>query len=192
MAIWRAFSSGGPQGSWLFIIFANILNKDFSMANIVDWLAQFLFQPLIISRSWEAKNYIFLTSSQLRFWIWITFHLSGTFLKDLEDEDEAEATFLAFSDFLANKLTVTKSFNSGVLEFILEILTYQGSTFHCQVTSSVNVKMQSNGGSDGSSSRIRELPGLAPWSLQWFQRQRCPTEWSSWMDLPGNTSEGLQ
>ena len=56
-------------------------------------------------------------------------------MKDLEDENEAEVVFLlAFSDFFANKLTVTKFLSSSVLEFILEILIYQGSTPHCQVT----------------------------------------------------------
>lgn len=77
----------------------------------------------------------------------------------MEDENEAEAIlFSPFGDFLfASKLLVTKFFSRSVLESVLEILRYQGSLFQCQVTSSVNVNMQSSSGSNGSSSSISNL-----------------------------------
>lgn len=105
----------------------------------------------------KAQN-IFQASSQLGFWICITFLLLEAGLQDLEDKNETEAILLPiFGGFLASKLVVTKSFNSSVLESFLEILRYLeflGIMFQGQVTSSVNIKMQSRGGSDGNSVTI--------------------------------------
>lgn len=57
MFIYRALSSGGPNGSGPFIVFANMSNEDkIALANIVDWLAQFRSTLSLVCRSWGAKT----------------------------------------------------------------------------------------------------------------------------------------
>ena len=156
--ILRAYSSGVPHGSGLFIIFANILNegKRFAMANIVEWLAQLLFQPLRQILGSQKVHFLdFLTALVL----------------DMNCIPSIRCILAGFGRWkwgrsyapIHCRQAHSEKVSSNVLASILEI-RYLGFMFQCQVTSSVNIKMQSMiviiGDSDDNSSHISNIPSL--------------------------------
>lgn len=165
ISIWRAFPSGVPRDSGLFVIFANILNEDksFTVASTMEQLAQFLFQPLPLMQT--------LGSPKLHFLDFLT-----AWILDMNCMLSSQCILARFGGWKWNRSYPPTHFwwfswkqahsSSNVLESILEILRDLGSTSQCQVSSSMNIKIQSSGGSDGSSSSISSflvwLPD--PWS----------------------------
>lgn len=85
-------------------------------------------------------------SWQLGFWIWIIFHLLDAFLKDSEDENEAETILVTCGDFSckqAHSDKVSQQHHSRVYSWDSE-----PSKVHLPVTShrSANAKMRGSGG----------------------------------------------
>lgn len=143
--------------------------QNIAAANIVGWFAQFHPSLFLVCRSWEAKRH-FLDFLTAEFWIWVTFPLLDAFLKGVEYGNEAEVVLLPTpfwglsykrgpsDEASQQQCSRVHSWDSYVLRFM----------FQCQVTSSVNGKMPSSGGSDGSSNRITNFLVWLP-DLQWFQ-----------------------
>lgn len=138
----------------LFVPVSWMKTKKFLWQILWTGLLSFYIRLFLICRSWEAKNCIF-------FLLLHSLVLDMNYIPSIKFIPERPGGWkwsrsypTCFQWLSCKQAHRDQFFTSHVLEFILETLRYQGTTLHCQVASSVNVKMQSSGGSDGSSISI--------------------------------------